>query len=171
MSVDGFIAGPGETMDWVFDYWQGGESKTALDVIADTGAILMGRGTYDVEDRNRPGIYGGAWSGALFVLTHRPPTEVPEWMTGAFIDEPIDAAVARAREAAGGKGVGLLGAGIARQCLEQGLLDEIVIHLAPVLLGDGVHLFEVHDGLKVGLEPTLVERSGAMTDLRFRVAK
>jgi len=58
MSVDGFIAGPGETMDWVFDYWAG-DNETAAGVIANTGAILMGRGTYEVEDRDRPGIYEG----------------------------------------------------------------------------------------------------------------
>jgi dihydrofolate reductase len=170
MSVDGFVAGPGETMDWVFDYWAG-DSETAADVIANTGAILMGRGTYEVEDRDRPGIYGGAWSGPYFVLTHNSPTDVPAWMTGTFIDEPIDAAVARAKDAADGRSVGLLGPGVARQCLEQGLLDEIVIHLAPVLLGDGVHLFEVAGGLRVGLEPRHVERSGGLTDLRFRVKK
>jgi dihydrofolate reductase len=171
MSLDGFIAGPGETMDWIFDYWAGEGNETAADVIASTGAILMGRGTYDVEDRNRPGIYGGAWNGPYFVLTHNPPQEVPDWMTGTFIDEPIDAAVARAKNAAAGKSVGLLGAGVARQCLEHGLLDEIIIHLAPVLLGDGVHLLEVDGGLRASLEPTLVERSGALTDLRFRVKK
>jgi dihydrofolate reductase len=171
MSVDGFIADPGETMDWVLDSWAGVEDRTAADVIANTGAIIMGRGTYEVEDRNRPGIYGGAWSGPYFVLTHHPPVEVPDWMTGAFIDEPIAAAVARAIAAADGKSVGLLGAGIARQCLEHDLLDEIVIHLAPVLLGDGVRLFEVDDGLRVALEPTHVEQSGRVTDLRFRVPK
>jgi dihydrofolate reductase len=170
MSVDGFIAGPGDRMDWVFDYWEGAD-EMAADVIANTGAIIMGRGTFEIEDRDRPGIYGGAWSGPYFVLTHRPPADVPDWMTGTFIDEPIDAAIARAKEAAGGKSVGLLGASIARQCLEHGLLDEIIIHLAPVLLGDGVRLFEVSDGHKVRLEPTHVARSGALTDLRFRVTR
>jgi dihydrofolate reductase len=168
MSVDGFIAGPGETMDWIFDYFEN-ENETASDVIASTGAIVMGRGTYEVEDRNRPGIYGGAWSGPYFVLTHSPPAKVPAWMKGTFIDEPIGAAIARAKEAAAGKSVGVLGASIARQCLQHGLLDEIVIHLAPVLLGDGVHLFEVDDGLRIKLEPVHVKRSGALTDLRFRV--
>jgi dihydrofolate reductase len=170
MSVDGFIAGPGDAMDWIFDYWAG-DSETAADVIANTGAILMGRGTYEVEDRERGGIYGGAWSGPYFVMTHNPPAEAPDWMTGTFIDEPIDAAVARAKDAAEGKSVGLLGPGLARQCLERGLLDEIVIHLAPVLLGDGVRLFEVAGGLQVALEPTHVARSGELTDLRFQVKK
>jgi dihydrofolate reductase len=90
-------------------------------------------------------------------------------MTGTFINEGIEAAVARATRAAGGTNVGILGANLAEQCLERGLLDEIVIHLAPVLLGDGVRLFDVRGGLRVRLEPTHLARTGQLTDLRFRV--
>ena len=119
----------------------------------------MGRHTYQVEDRYRPGIYGGAWTGPYFVLSHEPPVVVPEWMTGTFISEDIEAAVARAKQAAGGKNVGILGANLAKQCLEHGLLDETIIHLAPVLLGDGVRLFAVPGGQRVRLEPTQVTRT------------
>ena len=70
----------------------------------------MGRHTYGVEDRVRSGIYGGAWSGPYFVLTHEPPAVVSDWMTGTFINEDIERAVARAKEAAGDKNVGILGA-------------------------------------------------------------
>ena len=169
MSLDGFIAGPGDAMDWVFDYFSEESNETAGEVIATTGAILMGRHTYEVEDRYRPGIYGGAWTGPYFVLSHEPPAVVPQWMTGTFISEDIEAAVARAKQAAGGKNVGILGANLAKQCLEHGLLDEIIIHLAPVLLGDGVRLFAVPGGQRVRLEPTQVTRTGPLTDLRFRV--
>ena len=169
MSLDAFIAGPGPAMDWVFDYFSEESNETAVEVIATTGAILMGRHTYEVEDRYRPGIYGGAWTGPYFVLSHEPPAVVPQWMTGTFISEDIEAAVARAKQAAGGKNVGILGANLAKQCLEHGLLDEIIIHLAPVLLGDGVRLFAVPGGQRVRLEPTQVTRTGPLTDLRFRV--
>jgi RibD C-terminal domain len=103
MSLDGFIAGPDEAMEWVFEYFSEESSETAGEVIETTGAIIMGRHTYEVEDRYRHGIYGGAWTGPFFVLTHEPPAVVPDWMTGTFIDEDIEAAVARAMEAAGGK--------------------------------------------------------------------
>jgi dihydrofolate reductase len=169
MSLDGFIAGPDDAMEWVFEYFSEATNETALEVIEATGAIVMGRRTYEVEDRYRSGIYGGAWSGPYFVLTHEPPAVVPDWMTGTFIDEDIDAAVARATEAAGGKDVGILGADIARQCLERGLLDEIVVHLAPVLLGDGVRLFAAPGGRFVRLEPVRVARTDSLTDLRFRI--
>jgi dihydrofolate reductase len=170
MSLDGFIAGPDDAMDWVSDYFSEESNDTAGEVIETTGAIIMGRNTYEVEDRYRPGIYGGAWTGPYFVLTHESPTVVPDWMTGTFIDEDIEAAVARATEAAGGKNVGILGANLAKQCLEHGLLDEIIIHLAPVLLGDGVRLFAAPGGRRVRLEPTHVTRTGPLTDLRFRVS-
>jgi dihydrofolate reductase len=169
MSLDGFIAGPDDAMDWVFDYFSEASNETAGEVIETTGAIIMGRHTYEVEDRYRTGIYGGAWTGPYFVLTHEPPAVVPDWMTGAFINEDIEAALARASEAAGGKNVGILGADLAKQCLERGLLDEIIIHLAPVLLGDGVRLFAASGGKRVRLEPTQVRRTGQLTDLRFRV--
>jgi dihydrofolate reductase len=169
MSVDGFIAGPDDAMDWVFDYFSEGTNETAGEVIETTGAIVMGRRTYEVEDRYRPGIYGGAWTGPYFVLTREPPAVVPDWMTGTFINEDIAAVIARATEAAGGKNVGILGANLAKQCLERGLLDEIIIHLAPVLLADGVRLFDVPGGQRVRLEPTHVARTGRLTDLRFRI--
>src|SRR4029453_7943262 len=144
--------------DWVFDYFSEETNETAQEVIEMTGAIIMGKHTYEVEDRYRPGIYGGAWKGPYFVLTHEAPAVVPDWMTGTFISEDIEAAVARGREAAGDKNVGILGANLAKQCLERGLLDEIIIHLAPVLLGDGVRLFAVPGGQRVPLEPTDVRR-------------
>lgn len=171
MSLDGFIAGPDDSMDWVFDYFSEESNETAGEIIETTGAILMGRRTYEVEDRYRGGIYGGAWTGPYFVLTHEPPATVPDWMSGTFIDEDIEAAVARAAEAADGKNVGILGANLAKQCLDRGLLDEIVIHLAPVLLGGGVRLFAEPGGRRIGLEPTQVARTGQLTDLRFRVTR
>jgi dihydrofolate reductase len=169
MSLDGFIAGPGDDMGWAFDY--GGPSETFDEMVSTTGAIVMGRRTFEVEDRERPGIYGGAWNGALFVLTHEPPASVPDWMTGTFVHDGIEDAVARAREAAGEKRVGLLGASIARQCLEAGLLDEIVVQVAPIMLGGGVRLFDPPEQQRVRLEKTGVTESGDLTDLTFRVLR
>jgi dihydrofolate reductase/uncharacterized protein YhbP (UPF0306 family) len=169
MSLDGFIAGVDDAMDWVFG-WPG-PNPVADEVVANIGAIVVGRRTYEVEDRQRGGFYGSAWKGPFFVLTHRPPATVPDWMTGTFVDADIDDAVARARTAAGDRNVVLFGADVARQAIERGLLDEIVVHLAPVLLGDGVRLFDVPGGARIDLEPTGVTTSGQVTNLRFRVAR
>jgi dihydrofolate reductase len=169
MSLDGYIAGPRDEMSWIFDVWS--PSGTADEMASTTGAIVMGRRTYEVEDRERPGIYGGAWKGALFVLTHHPPATPPDWMTGTYLDEGIESAVARAKEAAGDAKVGLLGASVAKQALDAGLVDEIVVQLAPILLGDGVRMFEAAGGGLVRLEKTRVAESGALTDLLFRVVR
>lgn len=167
MSLDGFIAGRDDAMEWVFDH--PGPKDLMDDVIATTGALVVGRRTYEVEDRERGGFYGGDWSGPYFVVTHEPPASVPEWMTGTFVCDGVGDAVARAKEAAGGKGVGILGADIARQCLEAGQLDELLVHVAPLLLGDGVRLFQRPGGTPVRLEKTAETDSGQLSTLRFRV--
>jgi len=169
LSLDGFIAGPDHGMEWVFEYE--GSNEVVEEVIQSTGALIVGRNTYEVEDRVRGGFYGGAWTGPFFVVTHEPPPDPPEWMTGTFVDEGIDRVVARAKEAAGEKDVVVLGASVARQCVEAGLLDEILVHVAPVLLGDGVRFFERDGGERVKLEKLAVTESGQLTDLRFRVVK
>jgi dihydrofolate reductase len=75
------------------------------------------------------------------------------------------------RAAAEGKNVVIFGAHVAQQCVREGLLDEIVIHLAPVLLGDGVRLFAASDGKPVALRRTTLAESGQITELRFSVLK
>jgi dihydrofolate reductase len=170
MSLDGFIAGPGDDMGWVFGV-EGGSGGTAEEVVGSTGALLVGRRTQDVEDRLQPGFYGGAFSGPFFVLRHDPPSEPPvvKGVTGRFLDVGIDEAVSVAKEAAEGRDVGVLGANVARQCLEAGLLDEIIVHVAPVLVGDGVRLFERAGGAPVKLEPISSGDEGQMTVLRYSV--
>lgn len=169
MSLDGYIAAPGDDMSWIFDVWN--PNETFDEMVRTTGAIIMGRRTYEVEDRVRPGIYGGAWKGALFVLTHDPPATPPDWMTGTYIDEGIESAVARAKPAAGDGKVGLLGASVAKQCLDAGLVDEIVVQVAPIMLGDGVRFFDAAGGQRIKLERTRVAESGKLTDLVFRVLR
>lgn len=168
MSLDGFIAGPGDSMDWVFEE---PEPNDAAEVIKTTGALIVGRRTYEVEDRIRGGFYGGAWTGPFFVLTHRAPTDVPDWMTGTFVNDGIEGAVGSAKTAAGEANVVVLGADVARQCIEHGLLDEILVHLAPALLGDGVRLYGSPGTGRVKLEKISCAQSGQLTDLRFRVLK
>jgi dihydrofolate reductase len=107
-------------------------------------ALLVGRRTQDVEDRDQPGFYGGAYTGPFFVLRHDPPAVPPvvKGVEGEFLNVDIEEAVRVAKDAAAGADVVVLGANIARQCLEARLLDEIIVHVAPVLVGGGVRLFE-----------------------------
>ncbi len=155
MSLDGFIAGPDDAMDWVFEYHGSGiadpdapntANAAVEEVIASTGAVLAGRRSYDVGKRAlRPEtseVMGGRWTGPQFVLTHHSPAE-EEDPTITFLSGDIHQAVATALQAAEGKDVLVIGGNVARQCLAAGLVDDIVIHLAPVLLGSGVRLFDI----------------------------
>lgn len=170
MSLDGFIAGPDDDMSWAFGM-DAGSGETVDDIVASTGALLVGRRTQDVEDRLQPGFYGGAFGGPFFVLRHDPPPDPPvvKGVTGRFLEVGIDEAVAIAKEAAGDEDVVVLGANVARQCLEARLLDEIIIHVAPVLLGDGVRLFERAGGEPVKLDPISSGDEGDLTVLRYSV--
>ena len=165
MSLDGFIAGPDDAMDWAFDAYGGG-NELADEIRRGTGAILAGRRWYDVATAKYDGvagIYGGAWSGPVFVLTHRDGDDP----TVTFLSGSVEDAVAEARAAAGERNLELFGADLARQVLASGLLDEIVIHLAPVLLGAGVRLYDAAE--RVHLERTALAESGQIVDLRFTV--
>jgi dihydrofolate reductase len=171
MSLDGFIAGPDDAMDWAFEY--GEASPLADEVMKSTGAIVAGRRWYELARRRwsgSKGIYGGAWTGPVFVLTHDPP-DASDDPAISFLSDGIERAVATARAAAEGGNVVIFGADLFRQCLEAGLLDEIVIHLAPVLLGDGVRFYGAAGAGRVNLERTAVAESGQLTDLRFRVVR
>ena len=170
MSLDGFIAGPDDAMGWVFDH--SGPNPAVDEVIGRTGAVLAGRRSYDVGRRGeRPEVevaFGGGWSGAQFVLTHRAHDPDP---ANTFLSGDIRDAVTLALAAAESKDLNVIGADVARQCLAAGLIDEIVVFVAPVLLGDGVRLVDRLDEAPVELEPLEVASAGRVTTLRFRVLK
>jgi dihydrofolate reductase len=169
MSLDGFVAGPDDLMEWIFEYPPPADGP---DVMATTGAMLSGRHTYDVGRRStRPetsGAYGGGWSGAEFVLTHRPRTaeDPPETV---FLSGDIGQAVATGLAAADGKNLEVLGTDVTVQCLARGLVDEIYVHVLPVLLGAGVPLFRTAVMTLVVLEPVISSSNGSVTSMRFRV--
>jgi dihydrofolate reductase len=184
MSLDGFVTAsnmsPEEPMgkggerlhEWAF----GGEDKRDREVlkrgISTTGAVIAGRRTYDDSI---------PWWGAdgptgpvrlpLFVVSHSVPEDVPEGGVYTFVDG-IEAALARAKEVAGEKDVNIMGgADIAQQYLRAGLVDEISIHLVPVLFGSGMRLFEQLGNEHMQLETIEAINTAAATHLRFRVLK
>ncbi|WP_255168245.1 dihydrofolate reductase family protein [Natrononativus amylolyticus] len=146
--------------------------------VENTGAVVMGRRMFSNED----GPWGdepfeGHWGDEppfgvpVFVLTHHPrePLELGG-TTFTFVTEGVDDALERAREAAGEKDISIAGgASTIRQCLRTGLLDELRIHLVPVLLGDGIRLFD-RSGDRIELERTRVSESDGVTHLEFRPA-
>jgi dihydrofolate reductase len=166
MSLDGFTAGPGDAMDWVFDYVRPDQFP---EIMAATGAMLMGRRTYEVGKRLNEQIGEGEGydGGPEFVLTHEPPDPPDPAVT--FLTGDIRKAVATARSAAGGKNLEILGADVTGQCLRRGLVDEILVYVLPVLLGDGIRFFSSPGLARIDLEPVSVTPSGTVTVLRFRV--
>ena len=164
MSVDGFIAGPDHAMSWIMEYLK---DDLFPEVMAATGAMLVGRGTHEVAKRMSPENTGYD-GGPVFVLTHRPPDEPEGGVT--FLSGDLTEAVSTARAAAGGKDLEILGANLASQCLRLGLVDEVLVYVVPVLLGDGVR-FSTSGLGRIDLEPFSNTQAGLVTMLRFRVRR
>jgi dihydrofolate reductase len=167
MSLDGFIAGPGGDMSWLADFL--GPNETAERIVDQIGAILVGRRTFGGDDPNKgtdkEGAFEGAWQGPQFVLTHNPPADPAPGTV--FVDD-LEAGLAAAMDAAGDKYVNILGADVAGQALAAGLVDEILVFVAPVLLGDGTRLFE---GDKIKLERQSISEAPLATGLWYRVIR
>lgn len=170
MSLDGFIAGAGGDMSWLTEHLVASSTPGIDELLANIGALLVGKRTFTGDDPNKgtdaEGAFGGRWSGPSVVLTHDPPSGATNPDTTFVAD--LAGAIQTAKDAAGGKYVNVLGANVAKQCLEAGKLDEILVFIAPVLLGDGTRLFDHTGGTNVRLDP-IVQGMGS-TSLWFRVA-
>lgn len=168
VSLDGFIAGPGDTVDWIAELVP---PDVSAEVAAATGAMLVGRRTWDVGDRleaEKPGSTDYPFTGPMFLLTHRPLDPPRPGVT--ILAGDIGKAVATALGAAGGKDLELLGADVAAQALRRGLVDEILVYLLPIVLGEGVPFSPV-GSLRVGLDQVSSTRSGAITVVRYLVRR
>jgi dihydrofolate reductase len=187
MSLDGYVADANDGVDEVFDWYFSGDIEVPTasgtsdmtfrvsapsaehlrSLTTEIGAMLTGRRTFEVADG-----WGGQhpWDVPAFVVTHQVPDGWPRpGSTVQFVTDGIESAVARARSAAGPKSVGVHGARTIQQCLDAGLLDEIHIDLAAVLLGAGVRLFDHLANTPVVLgDPTVVTGVG-VTHLRYPV--
>jgi dihydrofolate reductase len=183
MSLDGFITGPNEGVgnplgddagrlhDWMFDAATDADAGVLAEAYARTGAILMGRRMFDVgvEPWGDPPPFHMP----VFVLTHEAREPMPRQggTSYTFVTGGIEAALEQAKAAAGEKDVGIWGgAKIIRQYLTGGLLDEMQIHLIPVLLGDGVRLFDDLGTKRTELTRTRTVETPMATHLRFTVA-
>jgi dihydrofolate reductase len=191
MSLDGFIAGPNEgpgnglgdgghrLHEWFLtgadaDHKElsgrlGGVNGKVVDEFMATGAVVAGRGTFEPA---------GGWGGdhhdgvPIFVLSRQDPgIAVGQWPLVCYVPD-VRTAMTRAREAAGDKDVLVHGAATAQLALAAGVLDELEIHLIPVLLGQGRRLFENLGPEQIELERVrTLEGAGGVTHLHFRVRR
>jgi dihydrofolate reductase len=178
MSLDGYIAAPNDTPEqglgedgmrlhnWAFDDPSVFE-RVFGDLTANTGAVIMGRRSYDNSIENW-GAKGPLGEVPCFVVTHRPVENADAVFT--VVSDGIESALARAQEVAGDKRIGLMGANLDQQFLAAGLVDEIRIHLVDVLLGGGRRLFDVLPQ-RVELEQTGLSQDGGVIHLEYRVRK
>ena len=184
MSLDGFITDPsasvgtplegndpGRLHDWMFDAKTEADVKIVDERYASTGAVLIGKRMFDAgfEPWGDPPPFGMP----VFVLTHeaREPQPMQGGTTYNFV-AGIEAALEQARAAAGDKNVGIWGgANITRQYLKAGFLDELEIHLVPILLGRGVRLFEDLTSESVELRRIRCIVTLGATHLRFEVVR
>jgi dihydrofolate reductase len=195
MSLDGFIAGPndgpgqplGEGGMRLFDWYSSGDtdyempgtemvfrvSQQSAELLREAhtkmGAFVTGRRTFDITN---------GWGGSpplgvpTFVVTHTIPQDwVYKGSPFTFVTDGVESAVEKAREVAGDKTVAVGAASIAQQCIRAGLLDEIHVDLVPVLLGNGVRLFDHLGTEPIELESTSVIEAPGVTHLTFRVVK
>jgi dihydrofolate reductase len=187
MSLDGFIAGPNESRDnglgdgghrlheWALtDSGAGhkggrpaGVNGQVFDEFMTTGAVVAGRGTVEPA---------GAWGGdhhdgvPIFVLSrHEPDGEIAQWPLVTYVDD-VTTAMTQAKQAAGDKNVLVHGAGTAQLALAAGVLDELELHVIPVLFGQGRRLFEGLAAEQIELERTrILEGEGGVTHMHYRV--
>ena len=195
MSLDGFIAGPndgpgsplGDGGERLFAWYSGGDTEYGLpgtemvfrvspqsaellrEAHTRMGAMVTGRRTFDITN---------GWGGRpplgvpAFVVTHSVPQGwVYEGSPFTFVTDGVESAVEQARPVAGDKDVAVGAASIAQQCIEAGLLDEVHVDLVPVLLGDGVRLFDHLGTGPIELERTRVVEAPRVTHLTFRVVR
>jgi len=163
MSLDGFVAGPGHSMDWMV-----AEATNRPDLMEEyvetTGAVLGGRDGWDRDPQARP--YGGDWQGPIFVLTHHPEDAQPaEGVT--FLSCDVAEAARIGLKAAAGKNLEVLSPTIGRQLLQLGLVDELDLHISPVLLGAGIRLFDNVGGSPIKLRLGNGDDPVAEVNLRY----
>lgn len=192
MSLDGFIAGPNESPenglgdggerlhDWL---WSGNEAGSPsgvpgrpsgvngqiYDEFMSTGAVVAGRGTFEPA---------GGWGGdhhdgvPIFVVArHEPGIDISRWPLVSYVGD-VTTAMTRAKEAAGDKNVLVHGVAITRLALAAGVLDELELHVVPVLFGQGRRLFEGLAAEQIELQRTRVlEGEDGVTHLHYRVQR
>jgi dihydrofolate reductase len=174
MSVDGFIADRSGDVNRLYpDLAELRETELLQESIRTTGAVLMGRHAYDMAQGD---FTGYEFQVPIFVLTNHVPEKAAKGENGQlsfhFVTDGIKSAFEKARAAAGHKNVVVIGgADTTQQCIRAGLFDEIMVGIVPVLLGEGIRLFEHLGDQQIELIKTKVIESPGRIDILYRVVR
>lgn len=176
ISLDGFVNdSSGSVKKLNPDFAQVHDVLSFQEMIKNTGAVILGRHSYEMAD---PFIWANdayEFQTPIFVLTHTPPAKYPQGngkLSFTFVTDGIESAVSKAKAVAGDKNVQVIGANATQQLLNAGLCDELQIDIMPVLLGKGLRLLENIDTDKIKLERIKVEETTSVrTSITFRVTK
>ena len=181
-SLDGYVTGPNDSRenpfgdgagmlhDWIFDAATDEDRAILQDLRDSVGAVVMGRTSFDKNEGDGGWGDGGPLGDTpCFVITHHEPTR-PHPPIYTFVTDGVASAIEQAKRAAAGRDVSLFGATVMQQALPLGLVDEIRVHVIPVLLGGGTPLFATLDSA-IGLERTQVQVTPATRHLAFRVVR
>lgn len=172
MSVDGFVADRTGSLSVLYpDLDELRHTEMLKEEIARTGAVVMGRRAFDIADGD---LSGYEFQVPIFVVTHHDPqtpiTGENDNLTVTFVTGGVEKAVQMAQTAAGDKDVTVIGgASIAQQCLRAGLVDELVLGIFPIILGNGLRMFDGVGDEPIRLEKLRVMESETRTDIRYRV--
>ena len=180
MSLDGFIAGPNEGPDnglgdgghrlheWALSGPPVGVNRQVVDEFMSTGAVVAGRRTFEPA---------GGWGGdhhdgvPIFIYSrHEPGIDIGQWPLVTYAPD-VETVFSEARRAAGERNVLVHGAAIAQLALAAGLLDELEIHVVPVLFGQGRRLFDNLEAGQIELERTRVLEGEGVTHMHYRVVR
>ena len=189
MSLDAFVAGPNQSFEkpfgdipenflhhWMFDEPE--KHQAELDALLDAGAFIMGSNMFGPKEKRESNDWKGWWGdnppyhAPVFVLSEnqRDPIAMEGGTTFIFIPDGIEAALSQAKEVAGERNVAIAGgAHTVNQYLSAGLIDELWLHIVPVIIGSGARLFESVPDIK--LEPFEISGTQLVTHIRYRVIK
>ena len=171
VTLDGFMADKEGGVDWMFGFPTSPKDEELVRRLCEEiGAVIGGANTTQtIEDGEVP--YGGMLKVPVFLMTHSAPEPIErDGTTFTFVVDDMMQAVQSAKRAAGDRWVSLLGGNISRQCLRLGLVDEIHLHVVPILLGDGISLFAGLD-TRISLERVETEAFASEAHLRYRVLR
>ncbi|RLQ85117.1 dihydrofolate reductase family protein [Planomicrobium sp. Y74] len=170
MSVDGFVNDRHGSLGKLYASFEPNDEINAA--MSNTGSVVMGRNSFESTEDTDAYADDYEFQVPLYILTHHPPASHPKEnadLTITFVTDGIENAIRQAKASAGDKDVVVLGASTGQQALKAGLVDELQIAVAPILLGNGLRFFEHLDDLEIELEKIKTIETGRQVEIWYKI--